>query len=101
MSTSEHQQVTGNVNSFNVFTNCNIVNFDTETNHERHQILQWLSPLEPQKRHQGVRTSQLDGIGNWVIETNEFRRWSGAGDGCAEPVVFCDGNPGVGKTHLR
>jgi len=99
---SGHQQVTGNVNSFNVFTNHNnIVNFNTEIGLERRQILQWLSPLEPQQRHQGVRTNRLDGIGNWVIEANEFRKWSGAEDGCVEPVLFCDGNPGVGKTYLR
>ena len=99
---SEHQQVIGNVNSFNVLTNCNnIVNLNTEIDSEGREILQWLSPLELQQRHQGVRTDRLDGIGNWVLETNEFRKWGGAEDGCLEPVLFCDGNPGVGKTYLR
>ena len=98
---SEHQQVTGNVNSFNAFTNYNIVNFNAEIDAEGRQILQWLSPLEPQKRHQGVQTNRLDGIGNWVLETNKFRRWSGAEGGCDEQVLFCGGNPGVGKTYLR
>ena len=93
--------VAGNFNSFNVSTNHNnIVNFITETDAEERQILQWLSPLEPQQRHQGVRTGRLDGVGNWVLETNEFRKWSDT-DGCTEPVLFCPGNPGVGKTHLR
>ena len=97
----EHQQVTGNVNSFNVLTNHNnIVNFVTEIDAEGRQILQWLSPLEPQQRHQGVRTDRLGDIGNWVLETNEFRKWSDK-DGCVEPVFFCHGNPGVGKTYLR
>ena len=86
---SEHQKVTGNVNSFNVLTNYNnIVNFYTETDAEEHQILQWLSPLEPQQRHQGVRVDRLDGIGHWVLETSEFRKWGGAEDGCVEPVLF-------------
>ena len=99
---SEHQRVTGNVNSFNVLTNYNnIVNFNTDIDAEGRQILQWLSPLEPQQRHQGVRTDRLDGIGNWVLETNEFNKWSSAEDGCIEQVLFCDGNPGVGKTYLR
>ena len=98
----EHQQVTGNVNSFNVLTNHNnIVNFVTEIDAEGRQILQWLSPLEPQQRHQGVRTDRLGDIGNWVLETNEFRKWSDKEDGCVEPVLFCHGNPGVGKTYLR
>jgi len=99
---SEHPQVTGNVNSFNILTSYNnIVNPNTEIGTERREILQWLSPLEPQQRHQGVRTNRLDGIGNWVLETTEFRKWSGAEDGCVEQVLFCDGNPGVGKTYLR
>jgi len=91
-----HQQVTGNINSFN-----NIVNFVTEIDDEGRQILQWLSPLEPQQRHQGVRTDRLDGVGNWVLETGEFGKWRDAQDGCVGPVLFCCGDPGVGKTYVR
>jgi len=104
---SEHQQVSGNINPFNnnSFNNNNwfnnTINFNTEINTEGRQILQWLSLLEPQQRHQGVRSDRLDSIGNWVLETNEFRKWSGAEDDCVKPVLFCDGNPGVGKTYLR
>jgi len=103
---SERSQFTGNIGSFNnnSFNNSsfsNIVSFNTERDLERHQILQWLSPLEPQQRHHGVRTNRLDGIGSWILETNEFREWSGAEDGSVEPVLFCEGNPGVGKTYLR
>ena len=62
------QMAAGNVNSFNVSTNHNnIVNIITETDTEEDQILQWLSPLEPQRRHQAVRTGRLDSIGNWVL----------------------------------
>ena len=92
---SGYQQVTGNINSFN------IINFNTEIDAERREIMQWLSPLEPQQRHQGVRTDRLNGVGNWVLETNEFRKWRDAEDGCVESVLFCYGNPGVGKTYLR
>jgi len=95
---SGHQQF-GNVNSFNVLTGT-YVNFVTEIDAENRQILQWLSPLEPQKRHQGVRIGRLDGVGNWALETAEFRKWSEE-DGCGDPVLFCYGNPGVGKTFLR
>ena len=94
------QQVTGNVNSFNALTNYNniVINAGPDTGH---QILQWLSPLEPQQRHEGVQTDRLDSVGNWVLETNEFRNWCDAEGGCVEPVLFCYGNPGVGKTYLR
>jgi len=96
------QQVTGNVNSFNSLTSYNnIVNISTGSDIEGHQILQWLSPLQPQQRHQGVRTDRLDGVGNWVLETIEFRKWRDTEDGWVEPVLFCYGNPGVGKTYLR
>ena len=93
-----HQQITGNINSFN---SNNIVNFITEIDAEGRQILQWLSPLEPQQRHQGVRADRLHGVGNWVLETSEFKKWRDAEDGCAEQVLFCHGNPGVGKTYVR
>ena len=89
------------MNSFNSLTNYNIVNTAARLDAERHQILQWLSPLEPQQRHQGVRTGRLDGVGNWVLETTEFRKWCDVEDGHVEPVLFCYGNPGVGKTHIR
>jgi len=69
----EHQQVTGNVNSFNRSTNyTNIASINTGIDTEGRQILHWLLPLESQKRHQGVRTDRLDGIENWVLEANEF-----------------------------
>ena len=93
---SGNQQVTGNINSFN-----NVVNFVTEIDAEGHQILKWLSPLEPQQRHQDVRADRLDGVGNWVLETSEFKKWRDAEDGCVDPVLFCSGNPGVGKTYVR
>ena len=96
------QQITGNSNSFNNNNSFNnIVNFITEIDAEGHQILQWLSPLEPQQRHQGVRAARLDGVGNWVLETSEFRKWQDVESGCIKSVLFCCGNPGVGKTYVR
>ena len=93
---SGRQQITGNINSFN-----SIVNFIAEGDAEGRQIMQWLSPLEPQQRHQSVRADRLDSVGNWVLETGEFRKWCDTEDGCVEPVLFCYGHPGVGKTYLR
>ena len=96
-----HEQSTGNINSFNNNNSFNnIVNFITNLDDEGRQILQWLSPLEPQQRHQGVRADRLDSVGNWVLETTEFRKWRDAED-CVEQVLFCYGNPGVGKTYVR
>ena len=98
-----HQQVTSNANPFSNNNNSfnYIVNFIAVTDAEGRQILQWLSPLEPQQRHQGVRTDRLDGVGNWVLESSEFRKWRDAEGGRVEQVLFCYGNPGVGKTYIR
>jgi len=99
---SQQEQNTGNVNSFNTNNSFNnIFNYVTEIDDEGRQILQWLSPLEPQIRHQGVQTDRLPGVGNWVLETSEFRKWRDEQDGSVEPVLFCYGNPGVGKTYVR
>ena len=65
------------------------------------QIMRWLSPLEPNNRHQGVRTDRFDGVGDWFLETREFREWRGSEGGVDKAILFCSGNPGVGKTYLR
>jgi len=65
------------------------------------QIMRWLSPLEPHNRHQGVRNKRFDGIRDWFLETREFREWGGGQGGTDKAVLFCSGNPGVGKTYLR
>ena len=48
-----------------------------------------------------MRTDRLDGVGNSLLETNEFREWSSSESGEDKAVLFCYGNPGVGKTFLR
>ena len=93
---SGYQHVTDNINSFS-----NIVSFNTERDDEGRQIMQWLAPLEPQQRHHGVRTDRLDNVGNWVLETTDFRNWRDTENGCVAPALFCHGNPGVGKTYVR
>ncbi|RPA93266.1 hypothetical protein L873DRAFT_1748998 [Choiromyces venosus 120613-1] len=67
------------------------------------QIMRWISPLEPQHRHQGVRNDRFDGVGDWLLEMKEFREWRTRrnDEGTDEAVLFCFGNPGVGKTYLR
>ena len=75
--------------------------FNTYISDEDAQIMHWLSPLEPNKRHQGVRTDRFDGVGEWLLETGKFREWRGGENGADKAVLFCSGNPGVGKTYLR
>ena len=84
-------------NSYNnVWNNCTFAD-------DRSQLLTWLSPLEPSLRHCDIRDRRVTDIGEWLIQTEEFRRWSGlSGEGEDDKqVLFCYGDPGVGKTFLR
>jgi len=87
----------GNNNCNNIIGSFNNTSCKSD---EDARILRWLSPLEPNNRHQAVRTDRLDGVGEWLLETREFREWRGSGGGAGRGVLFCSGNPGVGKTYL-
>jgi len=88
----------GNINSGNVFVSYNETVYKSD---EDAQIMRWLSILEPEGRHHGVRTDRFDGVGGWLLDTREFRDWRGGEGGTDTAVLFCSGNPGVGKTYLR
>ena len=100
--TSAHSVNSGNVNCSNV-TNShnNIVNLNKVIADENPEIMRWLSPLDPRRRHQDVRTDRFDSVGSWFLETSEFREWRSGESGADKAVLFCYGNPGVGKTFLR
>ena len=87
----------GNTESGNIINSFNTFNISDQDR----QIMRWLSPLEPNKRHQGVRSERFDGVGDWLLETREFREWRSSEGGVDKAVLFCSGNPGVGKTYLR
>jgi len=70
---------------------------------DRSQLLTWLSPLDPGLRHWDIQERRVEDVGEWLIQTKEFRRWCGlSGEGDADKaVLFCYGDPGVGKTFIR
>ena len=88
----------GNVHSGNITSSFNSCVYKSD---EDAEILRWLSPLERNNLYQSVRTDRFDGVGDWLLETNEFREWRGSQGGAENAVLFCSGNPGVGKTYLR
>jgi len=93
---SQHNNIKDNVNCFNVWNNYTVAD-------KKSEILAWLSPLEPQLRHHDIRTRRIDGVGEWLLQSEEYRNWfRGIGrsesDGSA---LFCYGGPGVGKTFIR
>jgi len=70
---------------------------------ERAEVLAWLSPLDPRIRHDDIRAHRVEDVGDWLLRTDEYRDWFGGTCG-GEPdnlVLFCHGNPGVGKTYIR
>ena len=88
--------------SYNVSGSYNVSNnYEVSVANERRQILDWLSPLAPRERHRAVSESRMDGVGDWILRTNEFKKWHTGEDQTVHPVLFCYGDPGVGKTYLR
>jgi len=100
------QSFSNNYNSFNqtyttAYTNTTYIN--PAVADDRPNILAWISPLDPKLRHQDIRDSRIESIGEWVLQTEKFRSWylvseDGKSDNA---VLFCYGNPGVGKTYIR
>jgi len=89
--------LSGNINSFNVSNNITFTTTDDEP-----KILAWLSPLDPQVRHHDICEQRVDSVGNWLLETKEFRNWyDGSGNnGPIHESLFCYGDPGVGKSYI-
>jgi len=91
------QAFSNNINSLNTIIN----NFTAAD--DRSNILAWLSPLDPKLRHQGIRDRRIKDVGEWFLKTKEFRSWYASSGGAESdnPVLFCHGGPGVGKTFIR
>jgi len=94
-----------NYNSFNptyvTYTNTTYTN--SIAAEDRPNFLAWLSPLDPKLRHQDIRDRRIENVGEWVLETEEFRSWYAGTkcDGSEKAVLFCYGDPGIGKTFIR
>ena len=99
------QSFSNNTNSLNTTVNVSntaITNILTLAD-DRRDLLCWLSPLDPKLRHQDIQAHRVENVGEWLLQTEEFRSW-GAGSGEDQfdnGVLFCYGDPGVGKTYIR
>jgi len=89
-------------NSYNTTTTSNVWNNCTVAD-DLSPLLTWLSPLDPGLRHSDIQERRVKDVGGWLMETKEFRTWSGLSGGGEgdEAILFCYGNPGVGKTFIR
>ena len=93
------QSFSNNYNSFNSTS----ININPTVVDDRPNILAWLSSLDPKLRHRDIRDRRIEGVGKWLLQTEEFRGWSAVSEGgrSDNAVLFCYGNPGVGKTYIR
>ena len=66
---------------------------------DRSNILAWISPLDPKPRHQDIQDRLVENVGEWLLQTEEFRSWSAGGEEgeSDEAVLFNYGDPGVGN----
>jgi len=91
-----------NINSNNTSSFNNVwINYTVAD--DRSQILTWLSPLEPRLRHKDIQENRVRSVGEWVLQTEEFKGWQAGSRGgmSGNAVLFCYGDPGVGKTFIR
>ena len=90
------QSFSNNINSLNTVNNFTVAD-------DRSSILGWLSPLEPRLRHQDIQDNRVEDVGEWLLQSEEYRNWyAGSGGGAPDnTVLFCYGDPGVGKTYIR
>jgi len=91
---------TENTNSFNVSNSYH--NITTIIADDEPKIMAWLSPLEPQVRHHDICEQRVESVGNWLLETQEFKSWYNGGwnGGSDHAALFCYGEPGVGKSYI-
>jgi len=97
------QSLSHNTNSFNTSYTAVSVSNNITVAEDRSNILAWLSPLDPKSRHQDIQDRRVESIGEWLLQTEGFRSWhAGSGeDESDNAVLFCYGDPGVGKTYIR
>ena len=87
---------TGSLNTTNI-------NFTVTCTIDRSNILAWLSPLDPRSRHRDIQGHRVENVGEWILQTEAFRSWYASSEGGVSDneVLFCYGDPGVGKTYVR
>ena len=70
---------------------------------DRSNILAWLSPLDPGARHHDIQDRRVENVGEWLLRIEEFGSWRAGvrGGESNNAVLFCYGDPGVGKTFIR
>ena len=45
--------------------------------------------------------NRVNGVGSWFLKEDELQEWSFCQGVPKQATLFCYGDPGVGKTHIR
>ncbi|KAK0641814.1 hypothetical protein B0T16DRAFT_461843 [Cercophora newfieldiana] len=65
------------------------------------KILNLLPPLPYRERHRELQLRRMDGAGQWVLSRPEFLLWRNSdGSSQHDNTIWCNGQPGAGKTYL-
>ncbi|RPA96265.1 hypothetical protein L873DRAFT_1695037, partial [Choiromyces venosus 120613-1] len=68
---------------------------------EKPRILSWISPLESWGRHSDVSRARAEGVGQWILQSGEFKAWRRGGNNqFVGRILFCHEVPGAGKTFI-
>ncbi|KAI5839056.1 ankyrin repeat-containing domain protein [Morchella snyderi] len=63
----------------------------------RRDILTWLSTHSPEDDHERIYSKRHGNTGKWFLESTEVQEWL---EGLESTLLWCYGNPGVGKSVL-
>jgi len=69
----------------------------------RAKLLESLSLPELRIRHYDIRAHWVEGVGDWLLRTGDYRNWFDSiryGE-LDNSVLFYHGDPGVSKTYIR
>jgi len=69
---SQHTSTINNTTKFNNNNSLNVQNNDSVAD-DQSQLLAWLLPLEPKLQHQDIRERRVGNVGEWLMQTEEFR----------------------------
>ncbi|KAI5786671.1 ankyrin repeat-containing domain protein [Pyronema domesticum] len=58
-----------------------LANSNRLTEDELEKIIEWISPLDPQKRHDDIKSKRLHGTGAWFLKKPEFIDWCNESQG--------------------
>lgn len=64
--------------------------------HREMEILSWLSSHQYSRIHHDICARRMAGTGQWLLEHREFEAWIHQ----SNPMLWCTGGPGVGKSVL-